>query len=146
MKTLNTDYNRTVSTSWDSLSFIALSKITWIPTLLTSIALIGFAWWESHGQNFSQSYYAIIVLIVYILVFGGYSFLLLRRANFTRSHIVVIMGFSGLCSGLVIAIGKLFILYRGWALLRLISEPILTALLAAIIGVLVFWRRTHLKS
>lgn len=140
------DYSQAGATEWYNLSFSMLVSLAWLPVLSASVILIGLAWWWSGSQSIDGLYYSIALLIVYLVVFVGYSIVLLRRVNFTRSHMAVIMGFAGLFTGLFVAIGKIIILFRGWALLRLISEPILTAVLAAIIGVLVFWRRAQLKT
>jgi len=56
------------------------------------------------------------------------------------------MGSCGLVAGVVIAAVKLVSAFEPWAVFRLISEPIFTALFAGILGVIFLWGKSQLPS
>lgn len=148
MEAMNSDqHKKTLASSWEQLSFITLLKAVTLPTLIPTIVLSALhVWYVRAGEPFATSWYSLVLFIAYIITFGAVGLYLLRTYQLTRPMITVLMGCSGLLAGFIVAVVKLAVYYETWAVFRLISEPIFTALFAGIFGAILLWGRSRLPS
>ncbi|MFA5031098.1 MAG: hypothetical protein WC495_05945 [Patescibacteria group bacterium] len=146
MAAMDTDsHKKILAPSWEHMSLKMLMKATSVPVLLPIIFVAGwYVWYVRAGEPISSTWYSVILFFVYVLSFVLLAIFFSRSYQLTRNVMAVLMGFCGLVSGLIIAVVKLFVFFEPWAIFRLISEPIFTALFAGILGAIFLWGRSRL--
>jgi|GEM_PF-4484078 len=148
MEVMNsTQHKKTLASSWEDLTFGILFKVATLPSLLPIILVSAwYIWHVESGETLSAIWYSVILFVLYILSFMGVAWYLQRTYELTKTIMAVLMGFSGFFAGVVIAVVKLTIFFESWAVFRLISEPIFTAIFAGIFGAILLWGKARLPS
>jgi hypothetical protein len=140
MDTMRQEQNVTLDSSGKSNSFIAHVRAAGIPSLIVSALIFGlYAWDHFDPSRFSDTIFTIISFVLYAAFLFGLTVYFGR--NSSREMLLTRLVVAGLCIGVLVAIGKLILVFRLWALFRLIAEPITTALVALAIGYIVSARR-----
>lgn len=142
-----TSQKQHLADSWDQIRISTLVRAALIPSVIISILLLVLSIWRIR-QPFAvgEPQYASIVVIAYVLLLSVLTGWYIRKIDLTSQHMLVLMMFSGFLIGLLVAIVKVILDYHGWSLLRLIGEPVTTALAAAVVGYIAYWQLSKLAS
>jgi len=140
-------HKKILASSWEQLSIQAILKAVALPTLIPIVVLSALhVWYVQSSEPFSTNWYSLVVFFLYIATFGTVGLYVFRTYQVTQPMMVVLMVVSGLLAGLIIAGLKLIMYFETWAVFRLISEPIFTAVFAGIFGTILLWSRSRLPS
>ena len=142
-----TSQKQHLADSWDQIRIATLIRAALIPSVVISILLLALSIWRIK-QPFAvgEPQYASMVVIAYVLVMSVLTGWYIRKIDLTSQSMLVVMIFSGFLIGFLVAIVKVIFNYHGWALLRLIGEPITTALAAAVVGYIAYWQLSKIAS
>lgn len=131
--------------TWEQIRIQDLVRVSIIPVLIATILLAALSIWRiKQPEAIGESQFVSIILIAHVILFAIMSGWYMRRLELTSPSMLVLMIFSGLITGLLVAIAKLAFDYHTFAILRIVGEPITTALGAAIVGYLAYWQLSKL--
>lgn len=127
------------SGSWDSITLRSLIAFCGIPILIVAAILSVLSIWHTKNpDSISNLVYIIIFVIVCVGLAKGFAYYTYKRALVTKQSMNVVAGFTGLIAGLITGAVKLIFFFHIWALFRLISEPIILAIVFAAAGFIVY--------
>lgn len=127
------------SGSWDSITLKSLVVFCGIPILIIAAILSVLSIWHTKTPDaISNTVYIIIFVVVCAGLAKGFGWYTYRRALVNKQSMNVVTGFTGLVAGLLTGVIKLFFFFHPWALFRLISEPIILAVVFAAAGFIMY--------
>lgn len=127
------------TSSWENISFSELLKIAFLPSLAAAVIVGSISYWKLTALNpWPFAVYLAAAVFLYGLILFGLAFFYFKRYDLEKIQMMVIMCFSGLFIGLLVAIFKTVLVFYPLALFRIISEPTIVAFGAGLVGLIGF--------